>query len=604
MNSKKIEPYLMALLASRIGSISVQMNNVMVKGARSSVLALARDCSTAICDANGDVLAFPAGFPMHVGGSTLLGRNLLDIHGNDLEPGDAYLNNSPYHGNTHAADHTIIVPVFLEGELMFLAVCRGHQADVGNSLPTTYHASAKDVYEEGALIFPCVRVQQDYRDVEDIIRMCKMRIRVPDVWYGDYLAMIGAARIGERELGKLAAKYGPGTIKAFCRVYHAYGEERMRERIKELPTGRASYETDYDPVPGVLPEGLPVRVNVEVKSQKGRIIVDFTSNEDSQPCGLNMCEATVTAAARTGILNRLSVRTAEFPCCEGALSRIEIKMREGSIVGRAKHPYSSSVATNNVADRIVVAVQCALNQITEKGATAEAHFDMGVSLALISGTDSRYGGRPYVTQLITTPGGGPGQNGRDGYLNYAISTGGLHHTSSLEMLERAYPILYTLQELVEDGLGSGKWDGAPAIRTVFKALDDPVTAIYVADGHHNPPMGAAGGRNGSPARVFLAAVEEGIDTRRIEELPIVNEVNIHPGQALDGEDSSSGGYGDPLERDPERVRHLVREGWVSLKRAREIYGVVIDPALELLAVDKEATNALRTQLRSRRSEPI
>jgi N-methylhydantoinase B len=595
----KIEPYLMSLLASRIGSISVQMNNVMVKGARSSVLALARDCSTAICDANGDVLAFPAGFPMHVGGSTLLGRSLLEIHGKDLQPGDAYLNNSPYHGNTHAADHTIIVPVFLENELMFLAVCRGHQADVGNSIPTTYHARARDVYQEGALIFPCVRVQRDYQDVEDIIRMCRMRIRVPDVWYGDYLAMIGAARIGERELEKLARKYGAETIRAFFQQYHAYGEECMRARIALLPAGRACYETHYDPVPGVLPNGLTVSAAVEVQPEKGSIIVDFTANEDSQPCGLNMCEATVTAAARTGILNRLSVRAAEFPCCEGALARIEVLMRDGSIVGKAHHPYSSSVATNNVADRVVVAVQCALNELTQERATAEAHYDMGVSLAIISGTDSRYGGRPYVTQLITTPGGGPGQKGRDGYLNYAISTGGLHYTSSLEMIERAYPILYILQELVEDGLGAGQWDGAPAVRTVFRALGDQVTAIYVADGHHNPPRGAAGGRNGSPSRVFLASVEAGVGTRRIEELPIVNEVVLQTGQALDGEDSSSGGYGDPLERDPERVRHRVREGWVSLQRARQLYGVVLDSEPELLAVDKVATAALRAYLRTK-----
>jgi len=487
---------------------------------------------------------------------------------------------------------------------MFLAVCRGHQADVGNSLPTTYHAAARDVYEEGALIFPCVRIQREYADVEDIIRMCRMRIRVPDVWYGDYLAMIGAARIGERELVKLAAKYGPETIKRFCREYHAYGEAQMRERIGGFPAGRACYETHYDPVPGVLPEGLTVRADVEVKPVEGRIIVDFTSNEDSQPCGLNMCEATVTAAARTGILNRLSVRAAEFPCCEGALSRIEIKMREGSIVGKARHPYSSSIATNNVADRVVVAVQCALNQITEERASAAAHFDMGVSLAIISGTDSRYGNRPYVTQLITTPGGGPGQNGRDGYLNYAISTGGLHYTSSLEMIERAYPILYILQQLVEDGIGSGRWDGVPAIRTVFKALDDPVTAIYVADGHHNPPRGATGGLHGSPARVFLAEVHEGIETRRIEELPIVYEVAIQPGQALEGEDSSGGGYGDPLERNPEQVRHRVREGWVSLKRAREVYGVVLDTGPELMAVEAAATKALRAELKARRSESL
>jgi N-methylhydantoinase B len=115
------------------------MNNIMVKSARSSVMALARDCSTAICDGHGDVLAFPSGFPVHVGGTSLSGHSLLDLNRDRVRSGDAYLNNSSYHGNTHAADHTILVPVFYENELLFICVCRGHQADVGNSISTTYY---------------------------------------------------------------------------------------------------------------------------------------------------------------------------------------------------------------------------------------------------------------------------------------------------------------------------------------------------------------------------------------------------------------------------------------------------------------------------------
>ena len=122
--------------------------------------------------------------------------------------GDAFLHNSPYHGNSHAADHSILVPVIDdEGVHRFTVLAKAHQADCGNSQPTTYMAAARDVYEEGALIFPCVRVQEDYRDGEDMIRMCRMRIRVPEQWWGDYLALLGAARIGERR----AARAGRGV---------------------------------------------------------------------------------------------------------------------------------------------------------------------------------------------------------------------------------------------------------------------------------------------------------------------------------------------------------------------------------------------------------
>ena len=92
---------------------------------------------------------------------------------------------------------------------------KAHQADCGNAQPTTYMPYARDVYEEGSLIFPAVRVQRDYRDIDDVIRMCRRRIRVPDQWYGDYLAMLGAARIGEARLEELCGKYGAETLAEF-----------------------------------------------------------------------------------------------------------------------------------------------------------------------------------------------------------------------------------------------------------------------------------------------------------------------------------------------------------------------------------------------------
>jgi N-methylhydantoinase B len=595
----KIEPYLMALLASRIGSISVQMNNIMVKSARSSVLALARDCSTAICDRQGDVIAFPSGFPVHVGATSLAGHSLLELYGDDLRRGDAYLNNSPYHGNTHAADHTILVPVFYEDELMFICICRGHQADIGNSIPTTYHAKARDVYEEGALIFPCVRIQRDYKDNQDIIRMCKMRIRVPEVWYGDYLAMIGAARIGERELTNLITRYGKDTIQAFSEQWHAYGRQRMIEEIRKFPAGTAYYETKHDPIPGVIPDGVNVKVKLTVDPEEGYITCDFTDNEDSMPCGLNLCEATLSSAARTGVLNRMSA--SDLPHCEGALGRIVVKMGEGSVVGKAKHPFSSSVATTNVNDRAVVAVQCAFNQLTDRMGMAEPHYDMGPSLSVISGTDSRYGNRRYVTQLISGVSGSAGVNGHDGYLHHANSNGGMFYTNSVEMVEKHYPVLYIQQEVLTDGVGSGKWDGAPSVKTVIRTMKDPVTFVYMSDGHDNPARGASGGLDGLPAQAFLSKVKHGTETEVLKELPTIHEVTLQPGEALSGICSSAGGYGDPLERDPELVRHRVREGWVSSERARDVYGVVLDLEPELYAVDWKATQDCRREFRDRRN---
>jgi N-methylhydantoinase B len=534
---------------------------------------------------------------VHVGASSLAGQWLLKMHGNDLRPGDAYLNNSPYHGNTHAADHTILVPVFCDDDLMFICLCRGHQADIGNSIPTTYHAKAKDVYEEGAIIFPCVKVQSNYKDNQDIIGICKMRIRVPEVWYGDYLAMIGAVRIGEQELTTLIKKFGKETIKAFCEQYQKYGKQRMIEEIKKLPAGTAYYETKHDPIASIVPNGVNVKVKVTVDPKNGYIICDFTDNEDSIPCGLNLCEATLASAARTGILNRLSVP--DLPHCEGALGRIIVKMREGSVVGKAKHPYSSSVATTNVNDRAMTAVQCALNQITDRLGMAEPHFETGISIAVISGTDSRYDNKPYITQLFSFYPGGPGVNGHDGYLHHSPSCGGMTFFNSVEMIEQQYPVLHMEQEIITDGIGYGRWDGAPSVRTVIRPMRDPVNFLYYSDGHENPSRGAAGGFDGRPVQIYLCKVKNEKEIEIVKELPAIHEITLKPGEALLGINCSPGGYGDPLRRDPDLVRHRVREEWISPEKARSIYGVVLDTESELFAVKWPQTEKLRDEQRQK-----
>ncbi len=168
--------------------------------------------------------------PVHVlSGPDLMAASMRRLHP-DLRPGDAFLHNSPYDGNSHAADMSLLVPVFDDdGRHRFTVLSKAHLADIGNAEPTPYHAMARDVYEEGAVILPCVKVQSGYRDIEDVIRMCQVRIRVPDKWWGDYLALLGAARVGEREVRALAAEVGWDRIDAFVDAWFDYSEGRMAD---------------------------------------------------------------------------------------------------------------------------------------------------------------------------------------------------------------------------------------------------------------------------------------------------------------------------------------------------------------------------------------
>ena len=240
------DPVSLAVIANRLDSIVREMENTLLRTGRSAVLNMARDFSCALITADNRLLASAEGLPVHVIGMEFVAEAVTDLHP-ELTEGDAFLHNDPYLGNTHPADHVILVPVFWEGRHVFTAAAKAHQADCGNAQPTTYMPYARDVYEEGSLIFPAVRVQQDYQDVDDVIRMCRRRIRVPDQWYGDYLAMLGAARIGEARLKELCAKYGAATLAEFVEEWFDYSERRIAHVISTMPRGTIVGEGMHDP---------------------------------------------------------------------------------------------------------------------------------------------------------------------------------------------------------------------------------------------------------------------------------------------------------------------------------------------------------------------
>ena len=316
----------LALLNNRLQGVARKMANTLLRTGRSGVLNIARDFSCAIVTADCELLAAAESLPIHVlSGPDLMAKAIKAFHP-DLKRGDAFLHNSPYHGCSHPADHTLLVPVIdEEGIHHFTLIAKAHQADCGNSQPTTYMGAARDVYEEGALIFRAVKIQSDYKNVEDVIRMCRMRIRVPDQWWGDYLAMSGAARIGERELLALGEEMGWDALHAHTSEFFDYSEKRMIAAIRKIPAGRSRHSSSHDPFPGTPPEGIRITAKVEVRPDDAIIEIDLRDNPDCLPCGLNLSEACTRTSAMIGVFNSLDP---DVPKNAGAFRRLSIHLRE------------------------------------------------------------------------------------------------------------------------------------------------------------------------------------------------------------------------------------------------------------------------------------
>jgi N-methylhydantoinase B len=558
----------LTVLSHRFDGIARKMANVLLRTGRSGVLNRAKDLSCCIVSRNCELVSAAESLPIHVlSGPDLMAKTMHRYHP-ALRRGDAFLENSPYHGCSHSADHTIIVPVIDEsGNHQFTVMAKAHQADIGNSQPTTYFASAVDVYQEGALIFPSVKVQEGYRMIEDVVRMCEMRIRVPQQWHGDFLAMIGAARVGEQALLDLGAEFGWDLLQEFATEWLDYGEQRMMEVIRALPAGSGSATSTHDPMTGTPAEGLTIKSTVFVEPDEATIRVDLTDNPDCVPSGLNLSEACSRSAAYLGVLNSIG---ADLPRNGGALRRIKVDLRENCIVGVPLHPTSCSLATTNIADRATAATQKAFAQIGENLGMAEVGAINPPAKGVLSGVDPRTGKR-FINQLFLGSTGGPGTAQGDAWLTYShVGNGAMAYIESIEMAELHHPILVRERALLPDSEGAGKHCGAPSLRISFEALDASLTLVYASDGTINRAAGIRGGLAGGAAAQYLIEFD---DTRK--ELPPASQLLMQPGQLIVSIGTGGGGYGPPAQRDPHRVAADVRAGLISKERAASVYRVAV-----------------------------
>jgi N-methylhydantoinase B len=387
---------------------------------------------------------------------------------------------------------------------------------------------------------------------------------VPDQWWGDFLAMMGAARIGERELSALGAEVGWATLDEFASSWFDYSERRCAEAIRALPPGRVEASSVHDAFPGTPAKGITVKSVVTTLPEEAIVEVDLTDNPDNLPCGLNLSEACSRTAALIGVFNSIDHTV---PKNAGSFRRIRIKLREGCIVGIPLHPTSCSVSTTNIADRVANATQRAMAELSDHCGMAEVGAVIPPSAGVISGEDPRTG-EVYVNQVFLGFTGGAGGPFADAWLTQAhVGNGGLSYQDSIELDELYQPIEVQARRILPDTEGAGRFRGAPSILVEFGPTLGSFEIGYVSDGAVNAPLGARGGQTGGASQQFLRD-RQGV----LQPLAACAQVVVQAGETIVSVSTGGGGYGDPFTRDPALVRKDVAEGWVTAERARTVYG--------------------------------
>jgi N-methylhydantoinase B len=517
--------------------------------------------------------------------STLPVRFALDFFaGEGLHEGDVLVANDPYHGGGHLPDYNVFAPVVADGEVVLIASIQCHHADTGGGVPGGYNAEALDIWAEGVR-FPAVKVYDRGRERRDVVYLMQVNNRTP-TFIGDLRAQIGAAQLGAKRLREIVARYGVQTVKAAVDHSIAYAARRFREEVAAWPDGdyEADAWVDHDPV------GHPdIHVHVKVTVRGDRLRVDFTGSDTRQ----DLKAYSAFGNTRGYVVAQLaSMMDPAIPKNEGFFDSIELVVPEGCVLNPAPGK-TVAAGTHHPGVEVGEAICKALARILPERACPQI-YKLGMPTVIVGRHPET--GRVFVDHSVDVLAAYCNAvRGCDGWGSMPASFGNLIRATA-EVNESIFPVRHEGCDYQTDSGGPGEYRGCPGSRVVKRVLVPASVTTYMV-GMRYPMSGVAGGRDGSPNRLTVRYGTERAEPIRC----MANGVPHQAGEAFEYLYGGGGGWGDPLDRDPQRVLDDVLDELVSLASAERDYGVVFTGRLDdcSLAVDAEATRRRREALRGR-----
>src|SRR5919205_176355 len=531
-----LDPVTLEVLKNAFVTIVDEMAEQILRTCHSFVI-YCRDFSSALCDREGNtVMQGSQDIAVHVGTLHLTAKAVIDEFGDDIHEGDLFAINDPYAGGTHFNDVRIIRPIFHEGELIAFSQSNGHWADIGGSVPGSFDVSAREHFGEGLRI-PAVRIADRGRMREDVVTLLVANTRVPGDARGDLHAQTEATRVAERELLRLCGKYGGDTVVTALAEVQDYVERLTRKRVAELPDG--TWETeDYIDFDPAEGEGLvPVKVRLEIEGDALRY--DLSGSHPAVRTFLNSSLGTTFSG----------------------------------IVGGTK-TFFPDVPLNSGFYRVI-----------------------DLEYLLVGGKDGRSEERPVFMWYDWMAGGWGGRNGKDGSNATSPVFGVGLAVQPLEGQERLTPVRTTVHRIAPDSGGPGRFRGGCGVEkggTLTQAEDSVMS--YCCDRARSITWGIEGGLPSVPHGVWLSPAD---GEQRFLGATFSN-VDVGEGDTFNRPSAGGGGFGDPLERDPQAVLDDVADGYVTVERAAKDYGVVVsevDAELGEYELDEQATERERSRIR-------
>ena len=542
------DPVTLAVVEHRLESIALEMTEVMLRTAMSQILNSSRDFSTAILDADCQLVAQGEGIPVHVSALPVAGAAVRDYFGDTIAEGDLFILNDPYFGGSHLPDITIIRPVFDQGRLLFYAVNRAHHSDVGGGTHGGYNPRATEIYQEGIRI-PPLKLYDRGVPREDVLQMLSANVRQPENFLGDLNAQIGSVMIAAQRIGELLESYGADRLLATVEEILAATERQVRQFISEWPDGLYYGESLVDD-DGFDSKLIPIRAKVTISGDS--MTIDLGESSKQVKGFINSAYANTRSLAHAAIMY---IAPADLAKNEGSMRPVEILAPKGLIVN-ANPPAPVCMSTNHCAEEIVEAIFKALSQAVPK--EVNAGFSRRLRYA-ITGKDPRTG-RQFIWHFFLARGGGGATYGYDGWPGVGeINVAGGIRSPSIEVTEERFPFFIRRHELRPNSGGSGAWRGGlGGICDLVYEGEGPALLNTAGDGIVVPPFGLFGGEDGLPHdyKIISNGTERPLGSKE-------TEVVVNPGDHVYCLSSGGGGYGDPAERSPEADEWDRRNGYVG-----------------------------------------
>ncbi len=575
------DPFTIELIKNALVSVADEMALTVSRTARSFVIKEALDYSTALFTGEGVLIAQGTCLPLHLGVMPSAVEAVIGAFGDDMAPGDIFALNDPYDGGTHLPDISAVKPVFLDGRLVGYSTVLAHQTDIGGRVPGGNASDSTEIYQEGLRI-PPVRLYQAGEPNSTLFRLIERNVRVPDKVLGDIRSQVAACIIGERGLLELIAKYGLAEFEACCKDLLDYTERFTRAEIARLPDGTYRF-TDYLDGDGIDPGAIKFQVAVTVDGDQ--MTVDFAGTSPQVRGAINSVYSFTASASWACIRSILDL---DIPNNAGYFRPIRVLTPERSIVNPS--PPAPVAARGLTGFRVADTVFGALAQIVpdKVPACGSSSPDAGISFGGYYPDGTPY---VYLEFLVCSWGGGPYRDGMDACTGMIIN----YSNTPAELLETEQPLAIERYGFIADTGGAGEFRGGLAMERQIRFLVDGATLQVRSDRREVPPYGLQGGGTGAPSALRLTRADGRVETMPGKFLTTVNRGDVFHIQLAGG-----GGYGDPLDRDPERILADVAEGKVTVGHAREAYGVEIDHATGRVLA--EPTAVLRRALRAARAE--